>query len=624
MGEIFCAADFETYYNTKEKYGLKEQSMFEYTRDSRFDATIVSIFGNSREGRHLEFCGDPIAFEWAQLEGVTLVAHNASFDGLVLSRLRELNLVLCGDHEFVDTADMAAFMRSPRNLKGAAHWLLGVEMSKAVRDSMDGKKFRELPAETQAEWIKYAADDAKYTFQLWEKYGADWPMQERLISKYNREAGWYGVSVDQAALGAGVQTLKTVLHEAEKSMPWIADGEKAGSAPALRRFARAAGMDDVPASLKRDDPAMVAWVQKHKDTHSFIGARLNHSSAIPHSARLNSMDRLLDDEGVIRFDVLYHGANTGRVTASSSRKAGTESSTTRFNPLNIPRKPVFGVDIRGLLIPRAGHKFVIYDYAQVEARIVQWLSGATDFLEAIKHENIYQANAKRLGWFPQNEDGLKKKDPAVYLKSKQTVLGCGFGMGGEKFMNTCAKNGISLTLEKATEIVYAWREANPEVVNLWRFHHANLRMSAMRHDAEHTILLPSWRKLTYFAPEERRGWSLFLNKETGHTDKKEVNELYASVWMEQDKTKLYGGKLAENVVQSVARDIMYAGQIKISQDHPEWKFLWNAYDEVIFEVPDAGIADATREIPYWMCNAAEWAKGCPLEVEGGVFDRYTK
>jgi len=167
-------------------------------------------------------------------------------------------------------------------------------------------------------------------------------------------------------------------------MPWVTEeGEKPGSTHALRRYARKAGMDDVPASLKKDDPAMVAWVDKHKDTHPFIGARLNHASATPHYARLMSMNRLLDDEGVIRFDVLYHGCNTGRVSASSSRKAGTESTSSRFNPLNIPRKPVFGVDIRGMLVPRPGYKFLIYDYAQVEARLVQWLAGATDFLETI-------------------------------------------------------------------------------------------------------------------------------------------------------------------------------------------------------------------------------------------------
>ncbi len=633
MGEIFCSIDFETFYDTKGGYGLKSQTMWEYTQDPRFDATILSIYGNDLNGNHVEYCGDPAEFDWALLEGVTLVCHNASFDGLVLRRLRELGIVKCGDHEYVDTADMAAFMRCPRNLKGAAHWMLKVELSKATRDSMDGKKFRELLPETRAEWIKYAADDAKYTFMLWEKFGDQWPVQERLISKYNREAGWHGVAVDNVELGKGIHTLHTTILESEKDMPWIAEGEKPGSAAALRRYARAAGMDDVPASLKRDDPVMVEWVQKHKDEFPFIKARLDHSSATPHYARLLSMNRLLDSEKVIRFDILYHGAGTGRVTASSSRKAGTESTSSRFNPLNIPKAPVFGVNIRGLLVPRPGFKFIIFDYAQVEARVVQWLAGNRELLEMIRTENIYQATAKQLGWYPMNKWDLKTDDLATYELAKRAALGAGYGMGSTKFRDTCAKYGVFITAEKSQETITTWREKNPPVVNLWRYHHANLRVSAQRHDGEHSILLPSWRKLSYFAPEERRGWSLFLNPETGKMDKKEVNELYASVWMEQDKVKLYGGKLVENLTQSVARDIMYAGQIKISQDHPDWTFLWNAYDEVVFEVPDAKAKDASREIAYWMCNAAEWAKDCPLEVEGikgvngikdGICDRYMK
>lgn len=624
MDAVFCAIDFETYYHSKEGYGLKQQTMWEYTQDPRFDAFLVSVHGQNRNREIINWVGDPTLFDWSQLEGVTLVCHNASFDGLVLARLRETGKVKCSDHEFVDTADLAAFLRAPRNLKGAAHYLLGVELSKAVRDSMDGKRFRGLPESVRAEWIKYAADDARYTYQLWDKFGKDWPIPERLISKYNREAGWHGVAVDRKALGAGIQTLHTVLRTSEESMPWIADGQKAGSAPALRRYARAAGMDDVPVSLRRDDPVMVAWVEKHKDDHDFIQARLDHASATPHYARLISMKRLLDDEGVIRFDTLYHGTNTARITASSSRKSGTESTSSRFNPLNIPKAPVFGVDIRGMLIPRKGHKFLIYDYAQVEARLVQWESGNEQFLELIKEENIYQATAKLLGWFPVDGKDLKKVDNECYQLAKRCALGCGFAMGHKKFRETCAKYGVTISEEKSKETVTTWREKNPSVVNLWRYHHQNLTVSAMRRDNAHTIALPSGRKLSYFAPEQRAGTMVFKNEETGKMETRDTVELYASVWMESDKVKLYGGKLVENITQSVARDIMYAGQVKISREHPNWIFLWNAYDEVIFEVPDSDVEEAKREIPYWLCNAAEWAKGCPLEVEGGVFDRYMK
>ena len=288
MSELFCAADFETFYDSKNSYGLKSQTMWEYTHDEKFDAFLVSVFGFGAGGEPLEFCGSPLEFDWSKLEGVTLVCHNASFDGLVLARLRELGKVTCGDHEFVDTADLAAYLRAPRNLKGAAKTLLGVEMSKAVRSSMDGQRFRELTPSVRAEWIKYAGLDAELTYKLWDKYGSQWPATERAISKYNREAGWRGVAVDREALEAGKAQLFLTLREAEKNMPWIADGDQPGSGPGLRRYARSVGLDDVPPSLKRDDPQMVSWVEKHKDE---AAAAMGHKGGTARAAKLTQARR---------------------------------------------------------------------------------------------------------------------------------------------------------------------------------------------------------------------------------------------------------------------------------------------------------------------------------------------
>lgn len=421
--EAYCACDFETFYDSKNGYGLKQMTPYEYVNDPRFDAYMVAIYGNDKNGNHVEYVGFPEEFDWSQLDGVTLVAHNASFDGLVYNRLIELGKINARRSDWVCTADLAAFLRVPRNLKGAAFQLLGVTMSKAVRASMDGVKYREQTAATQASWREYAGLDAELCFKIWEQFGPQWPEQERLISQYNRMAGWRGVAVDKAALDAGEQKLFEVLRDAEKLLPWVAQGEKAGSAPALRRYARELGITDVPASLKKDDPAMVAWVDANKDKYPFIKARLTHASCTPHYARLRSMKRLLDDNDVIRFDLLAHGTNTGRVAASSEAKSGVESMSGKFNPLNIPKKPVFGVDIRGMLVPRAGYKFMIYDYASVESRIVQWYAGNTAFLELARRENIYQATAKILGWYPMEGTGLKKENPDLYALSKACLSG---------------------------------------------------------------------------------------------------------------------------------------------------------------------------------------------------------
>jgi len=151
----------------------------------------------------------------------------------------------------------------------------------------------------------------------------------------------------------------------------------------------------------------------------------------------------------------------------------------------------------------------------------------------------------------------------------------------------------------------------PRGGSLLAYNHYNFQQSARMHDAEHTVVLPSWRKLTYFKPEEKNTIMLVTDKKTGKQEQKAIHEMFASVWVGYDPVKLYGGKITENIVQSTARDIMYEGQIRISKEHPSWFFLWNAYDEVIFEVPDAETKDAKREIPYWLCNAATWLRVAP-------------
>ena len=621
----YCAVDFETFYSSKDGYGLKQQTMWEYTRDTRFDAFMVSVHGHNNQGEVITFVGFPEAFNWEQLRGCTLICHNASFDGLVMSRIQELNLVPNIPFEYVCTADLAAFLRVPRNLKGATYHLLGKEMSKAVRTSMDGVRYRTLPPETQQSWLDYADQDAKMTFEIWEKYGDKWPEQERRISKQNRAAGWRGVAVDRDRLMDGAEMLHRVVVQAEEKMPWI-DVEKevkAGSQKGLRTYAREQGLTDVPASLKKDDPDMVAWVTKHRDQHPFIQARLDHSSAVPHRARLSAMQRLLDCENVIRFDLMYFGAHTGRLSNAGAMTAGKEVSSDKFNPLNIPKAPVFNVDIRGMLVPRKGYKFMIYDYNQVEARIILWLSKSDEMISRIRKENIYQVMAKVLGWFPNDGEGLKKKDPDTYALSKETVLGAGFGMSWKKFHERCIIKKMNVSPEQAKRAIYGWRDVNPKVVHYWGQMHELFKMSATLKDATHVINLNSWRALTYFAPELKMGVRLYTDNE-GKQQSTPCEEMFASTGVHKPKVRFFGGKLTENVVQATARDIMYEGALAICEEQPEWFFLWNAYDEVIFEVPDCDVELAKDRIPHHLTTAAKWADGCPLDVEGGVFDRYTK
>lgn len=406
--------DFETYYSSKDGYSLKGMTPHQYVNDPRFDAYLVAIASESGE----RFTGRPQDFCWGSLKGATLVAHNAGFDGMVLKRLIELGQVDDFQYDLVCTADMVAYLCRPRNLKDSSKLLLGREMSKAVRTNMDGKHFSDVvnegPKAVEA-LLNYAGDDAVNCLDLFLQYGDEFPQRERIISQRNREACWKGVAVDLEQVEEGLKKLGLVKWEAQRALPWVDEGRMAGSISALSAHAASLGLP-IPKSFKKDDPEMMEWVAKYAPTNPFIKARLDLASVNPHIARLESLKNIAAADGIGRFSVLYFGTHTGRASGS----AGAEtSSSSKYNILNLPKAPVFGVDMRSMLKARDGHTFVIFDYAQIEARIVQWLAGNDAFLEIVRREgNMYQAAAKTMGWFPMDGVNLKKNDPKLYQLAK--------------------------------------------------------------------------------------------------------------------------------------------------------------------------------------------------------------
>jgi DNA polymerase len=321
-----------------------------------------------------------------------------------------------------------------------------------------------------------------------------------------------------------------------------------------------------------------------------------------------------------------------------------------------------GVDIRGLLIPRPGHAFIIFDYGQIEARVIQWLAGNTALLEKAAKENIYQAMAKILGWYPETGTDLKREDPAGYLLSKSSTLGLGFKMGAAKFIARCEKDGAKLepcpreqwvldrrtkftlrnsahlnwdnpdheaqisTFMASDKIVQQWRSANAPVVAFWNTLETIMRTSAERKDPVHYFTLPSGRKKPYWSPHISIRPKIVYDADTGVPKNSLDQRITASLVQGGTPGVLHGGILAENIVQSVARDVMFHGAMSIVAETPRWRYLFNIYDEVVAEIPLEDVDQALVRIPHLLCHGhlLSWAKGLPLEVEGGMAMKYTK
>ncbi len=89
-------------------------------------------------------------------------------------------------------------------------------------------------------------------------------------------------------------------------------------------------------------------------------------------------------------------------------------------------------------------KLIIVDSAQIEARILAWIAGQQDMLEAFaENRDIYSEFGSKL-FVARLRKPQKSDPPALYSLysirrgfSKDTILGAGYGMGPNKFYQNC-------------------------------------------------------------------------------------------------------------------------------------------------------------------------------------------
>ena len=678
------AIDYETMYSTKDGYSLSCMDTERYCADARFDPYLVAVCGRHvfRDGmdRHPQsvyrelpdgrqlYIGRPERFDnWTGLDGRLLLAHNARFEVAVTNECWRRGIIpRWPNAKWLCTADMAAYLMAPRNLKGAVEVLLGKTISKEVRRGMDGRRDYELSPEEYRDLVEYGGSDAVECHDLFERYGSEFPEIERAISEQKREASVRGILVDRSYAESALKELKRYYAEVVCDVPWYPE-KPVGSLPALRSAVVALGIEP-PKSFKKDDPGFLDWQKEHENI-TFIAARQKAVAINMHSARVEGLLESLDGSGMSHPQCIFYGAHTGRDSGKSSigKSAG--------NLLNLPRKPILqgdehvfggkGIDLRGMYVARPGYKFVIADFSQIEARFLLWLVDDTHMIEAMKREgNLYGANAVAMGWCHSGEN-IKKNKPDLYRLAKCCVLGLGYGMGAVKFVDSCKSQGLELPvlpieewpeidrrltfiirnvarikgdpysernrekvgqLLKSISITTDWRNANSRIVAKWREYEEVFKQRIAAGKDTVAFKLPSGRIKRYFAPHLCKEETVEID-ENGKEHPSFRIAIKATVVRGNPSVFLTGGKITEHIVQASCREIMAYSAVELERLHPGWRYVFSVYDELVFEVPEAEADYALEEMSRVMCHGEyikDWTQGLPLEVEGCVSDRYVK
>ena len=589
---MIVALDTETYYS--DEVSLKVQGIYQYLRHPQADLYLLSVVTDTG----LEWAGHPKDFDWSQIVGedVTWLSHNAAFDSMVVERMQELghapeDIVI---KEWVCTADMAAALGYPRSLKEACQQMLGVELSKTVRDNMKGKRWEDMDIFFQQDVIKYAIDDSRYCLRLYQEHGDKFSKFERDISYLTRSMCSEGVPLDKEGIDRAITTLQTEIWEAKINIPW-ADREAILSPGAIRDECKKVGIW-APNSFAKDDPEAEKWEDEFHLQHAWIKAVRSYRRANKHVATLQAMRSRLRENGTMPYSLKYFGAHTGR-----------DSGDAGINLQNLPKGEILGVDVRSMIRAPKGKTFVICDLAQIEPRVLHWLAGDTKMLQYIREiPDLYEAQARAWGLYSK-EGALKDTDKALRHQIKQLALGLGYGMGAKKFASVS-----DVEPAEAERLVKMYRSKNPLITKLWRDLEDNLRSTAQDpNDTDAHFPLPSGRTLTYRKVSVDHGGLTAMIPRQG----------------QMMRLGFWGGVICENLVQAVARDVFMDCCLRIAKLNETLycPIIMRVHDEVVCQTLDDGTADLALEaITHIMSTPPEWAEGLPLGAEGSLSHCYKK
>lgn len=282
--------------------------------------------------------------------------------------------------------------------------------------------------------------------------------------------------------------------------------------------------------------------------------------------------------------------------------------------------------IRTAFIPGRGNKFLVADFSAIEARVLSWLAGEQWRLDVFRtHGKIYEASASAM--FGVDMDLIKKGNPEYELRGKGKIAELALGyQGGKGSLISMGALRMGLREEELPDIVKRWRGSNQRIVDFWyaveRYavetvqYGVSNSMScgiSFERDADYLIIrLPSRRNLYYYKPEIRLN---DFGRDAVHfqgVDQKTKKWGYIST---------YGGKLTENIVQAVARDLLANAMMNLYQ--AGYCINFHIHDEVILEVPKTS-EKSLEEAIVLMCRLPEWASGLPLDADGFESDYYRK
>jgi len=599
--------DFETYYT--KKFGFNKLTTEEYIRHKKFEVVGVAVKRDNQEtvwfsGTRKNTQAFLDQFDWANS---TVVAHNAKFDVAILNWL--FNKIPL---KIVDTLSMARAIHTIEVGGSLAElskfYKLGVKGDE-VHDAI-GKQRLDFSRLEMVSYGKYCIQDVDLTYKLYRKLIKNFPpfeldLIDLTIRMFSEPALVLDVPVLEDHLKEIHETKKQLLakivHDEKdlRSNDKFAELLKQLNVNPPKKISVATGKETY-AFAKTDEQFRDLLEHENEYVRLLVAARLGVKSTIEETRTQRFVD--MATRGPMPIPLRYYAAHTGRW--------GGED---KINMQNLPR----GSKLKYALCAPEGYMFIDCDLSQIEARTLAWLAEADDLVKAFdRGDDVYKIMASAIYNKPEQE--VTKEERFV---GKQTVLGCGYGMGANKFQMQLKNFGVELEIEECNRIIKVYRETYEKVPQLWK--QANSALKNMLLDQS--------------TPVGRKGALLVLGKAgiqlpnglcVKYPNLRELqpeDEPYPEMVYETRKGKttldnrIYGGKVIENVCQALARIVIGEQLLRVSK---KYKVVMTVHDAIGCIAPDNEVEEAMKFVENCMRVRPTWALDLPLDCEGGYAKNY--
>lgn len=599
--------DFETYYD--RDYSLSKITTEEYVRSPQFEAIGVGVKVNDGETQWASGTHEELkewlrtSFKWTDS---AVLAHNTMFDGAILAWQFGIH-----PRFWLDTLCMGRALHGVEvggSLKALAERYGLGEKGTEVLNAI-GKRRLNFSDADLSRYGDYCINDVNLTYKLFNKMARKFPKQElKIIDLTLRMFIEPVLELDAQMLEEHLR--ETVARKEKLLLECAADRADLMSNNKFADLLRGLGVEppmktspttgEQAYAFAKNDEAFKALAEYPDErVQALVAARLGNKSTLEETRTQRFIE--IASRGALPVPIRYYAAHTGRFGGDD-----------KINMQNLPSRGANANKLKKAIVAPAGYTMIDADSAQIEARVLAWLAEQDDLVESFaKQEDVYKKMASAI--YAVREEDVTKEQRFV---GKTTILGAGYGMGAVKFQAQLKTFGVDVDLEEARRIIDIYRRTNDAITRLWR-QAQNALVNLSRGDSA-----PLGRAgVLSLVPEERAiklpsGLLMRYDDLKFDQGEKGVEFHYQT---RKGRTRIYGGKVIENVCQAIARCIIAEQMLKIGK---RYKVVLTVHDAIAVCVRDSEVEEAQKYVEECMRWVPEWAADLPVNCESGAGKSY--